>query len=63
MEAELEKRRRNAFGCSDSAVQKRKTSAKRMEGLIEKELKELAFASATFVIDVKTGGCLFLRSR
>ena len=33
--------------------QKRKTIAKSMEGLVEKELKELAFANATFIIDIK----------
>ena len=33
--------------------QKRRNGAKKMEALVEKELKELAFANATFVIDIR----------
>ena len=63
VEAGLKAKEGMLLDAAAALSQKRKTIAKRMEGLIEKELKELAFAKAAFVIDIKQRGCLLLRLR
>ena len=53
VEAGLKAKEGMLLDAAAALSQKRKTIAKRMEGLVEKELKELAFAKAAFVIDLK----------
>ncbi len=53
VEAGLKAKEGMLLDAAAALSRKRKTIAKRMEGLIEKELKELAFANAAFVIDIK----------
>ena len=53
-ENELGKRQEELLGLANSLSEKRKKTARRIEELVTKELKELAFGKAEFVIDVTT---------